>query len=139
MPARILVAEADADALRLLENTLHEKGYFVTTASSGAEVLQQVSSAPYDLLLLGLSLPADSGMDLLRLVRSAHPDLRIIVISSRRSFEAAVKGMHYQISDYLVKPLTPRKVLHSVDRALEMHRAAFISEPRSPYLLVEDR
>jgi two-component system OmpR family response regulator len=118
MPARILIAEHQEITRRFLVEELQKQGFQVAQAATGEQAKNIISGEALDLALLDLQLAVESGIDLLHLARDKNPAMQIIILAPRRSFEAALKGIRYRASDYLVKPLNARRLSRAVQRAL---------------------
>jgi len=75
----------------------------VGEARDGHEVLQQVRALDFDVLLLDMSMPGKSGMDLIKQVKSEKPRLRILVLSMHQEHQYAVRAIKAGASGYLTK------------------------------------
>jgi len=72
-------------------------------AANGVQVMQQVRENDFDVLLLDISMPGRSGLDLIRVVKSEKPGLRILVLSMHQEEQFAVRALHAGASGYLTK------------------------------------
>jgi len=109
--ASVVVCEDDTPTLELLCDNLVADRYGVLPAPSASDALRLCRYKHPDLMLLDLSLPDASGLDVLREIREADgvisrfdPRLPVIVLSGRGSDEDRVRGLEYGADDYLVKP-----------------------------------
>jgi len=75
----------------------------VGEACDGHEVLQQVRTREFDVLLLDMSMPGKSGMELIKQVKSERPKLRILVLSMHEEHQYAVRAIRSGASGYLTK------------------------------------
>jgi DNA-binding NarL/FixJ family response regulator len=75
----------------------------VGEAADGTQVMQWVRQADFDLLLLDLSMPGRSGMELIRLVKTEKPRVRILVLSMHQETQYAVRAIKSGASGYLTK------------------------------------
>jgi CheY-like chemotaxis protein len=80
----ILVVDDNPDDRELFGRVLERGGYSVVERITGKEALTAVEKATFDLMTLDLSMPDMDGFDVLRAVRSKHPELKIIVVSGFR-------------------------------------------------------
>lgn len=110
--ARVVVCEDDAPTLELLCDNLAADRFGVLPAPSASDALRLCRFKHPDLLLLDLTLPDASGLDVLREIREADgivsrfdPDLPVIVLSGRGDPEDRVRGLEFGADDYLVKPV----------------------------------
>jgi DNA-binding NarL/FixJ family response regulator len=83
----------------------------VGEAADGTEVMQQVRGADFDVLVLDLSMPGRSGMELIKLVRAEKPRLRILVLSMHQELQYAVRAIKSGASGYLTKESAPLQLL----------------------------
>ncbi|MFN3568995.1 MAG: response regulator transcription factor, partial [Polaromonas sp.] len=73
----------------------------VGEAADGNEVMQRVRELAFDVLMLDLSMPGRSGMELIKLVRADKPKLRILVLSMHQELQYAVRAIKSGASGYL--------------------------------------
>jgi CheY-like chemotaxis protein len=81
IPSRILVVDDDVASLSSLLGVLRTPGYRCTSAADGARALELLQASSFDLLITGIPLDDESGLDLIRRAREAQPDLAIIVVN----------------------------------------------------------
>jgi DNA-binding NtrC family response regulator len=81
MSKRILLVDDEESIRSLLSSSLEQRGFEVTTADSASETLRLTHEATFDLVLLDLSLPDSSGLGLLDLIKTALPDLPVVIIT----------------------------------------------------------
>ncbi len=80
-------------------------------AADGAEVMQRVREAEFDVLVLDLSMPGRSGMELIKLVKAEKPRLRILVLSMHQELQYAVRAIKSGASGYLTKESAPAQLV----------------------------
>jgi DNA-binding response OmpR family regulator len=109
--ARVVICEDDEVTLELLCDHLAADRFGVLPAPSASDALRLCSFNAPDLLLLDLSLPDASGLDVLRQIREADgvdsrfdPELPVIVISGRGAQTDRVRGLSAGADDYVTKP-----------------------------------
>lgn len=110
--ARVVVCEDDATTRELLCDHLAADRFGVLPAPSASDALRLCRYKQPDLLILDLTLPDASGLDVLREIREADgivsrfdPRLPVIVLSGRGAPEDRVRGLEFGADDYLVKPV----------------------------------
>ena len=79
----------------------------VGEAADGTEVMQLVRELSFDVLMLDLSMPGRSGMELIKLVHAEKPKLRILVLSMHQELQYAVRAIKSGASGYLTKECAP--------------------------------
>ena len=99
-------------------DALRAVGHAPTEAARGDLGLQLALSGRFDLILLDMVLPGNSGWDILRVVRAAHPELPIIVLTACGAENQRVDGLKSGADDYVVKPFSLRELLARVDAVL---------------------
>ncbi|HMI37928.1 MAG TPA: response regulator transcription factor [Steroidobacteraceae bacterium] len=87
-------------------------------AATGRETLEQLRNGTWDLLLLDINMPARSGLDVLRQVRSTHPDTRVLVLSGFPERQYAVNVLRAGASGFLSKESAPEELLKAVRAVL---------------------
>jgi CheY-like chemotaxis protein len=95
MDQSILVVDDNPDDRKLFRRMLENAGYSVVECSSGKEALTAVEKTRFALMTLDLSMPDMDGFDVLREVRSKHPEIKIMVVSGFRhgSMNKAAKSL----------------------------------------------
>ncbi|WP_411285692.1 response regulator transcription factor [Lapillicoccus sp.] len=118
---RIVVADDDRDILDLVVFKLTQAGYDVVGVDDGVAALAAIEADPPRLAILDVMMPGLSGIDVLRKVRAnqATKDLNIILLTARSRDSDVDAGFATGASDYVIKPFSPRELLHRVNGLLE--------------------
>jgi DNA-binding NarL/FixJ family response regulator len=93
---------------------------------NGLHVLKEAQQGGWDVLLLDLSLPGMSGLEVLNQLRHSHPRLRILVLSIHSERQYAVRVLRAGASGYLAKETAPETLLHAIRKV--HHGGRYISE-----------
>lgn len=88
----------------------------VDEAGDGTEVLRIVREREFDVLVLDLSMPGRSGMELIKLVKTEKPRLRILVLSMHQEQQYAVRAIKSGASGYLTKESAPAQLVHAIHK-----------------------
>ena len=118
MPPNILVMEDDLNVAKGLEMILHEEGYEVNLAGTGALAMQAFNEKRYDLLVADLRLPDIDGMEVIKQVKSDKPDTEVVVITGYGTTATAVEAMKIGVHDFLPKPFTDDQIKSAINEAL---------------------
>jgi DNA-binding NarL/FixJ family response regulator len=94
-------------------------------AGNGTEVMQRVRELAFDVLVLDLSMPGRSGMELIKLIRTEKPQLRILVLSMHQELQYAVRAIKNGASGYLTKESAPGQLEQAIRKVAS--GGAFIS------------
>jgi DNA-binding NarL/FixJ family response regulator len=86
----------------------------VGEAADGTEVMQRVRELDFDVLVLDLSMPGRSGMELIKLVKAEKPRLRILVLSMHQETQYAVRAIKSGASGYLTKESAPAQLEQAI-------------------------
>lgn len=121
MAARILIADDDPDIVSVLQDRLQTHGYDIITAKDGQEALGLIVHESPNLVLLDLTLPKLSGIDVLKQLHLCKQmdSLPVIVMTAYGSIDVAVEAMKEGASDFLTKPLDKDHLLLVIRKALE--------------------
>jgi two-component system response regulator FlrC len=118
--ARILVADDEEGLRDFVAEALEDDGHVVTRAADGAEALQQLARATFDLVITDLRMPRVDGLAVLQRVRAETPETEAIVLTAHGSVDTAVEAMKLGAFDYLEKPIgSPAELRLVAARALE--------------------
>ena len=116
---RVLVADDDGDIRDLVAFKLTQAGFDVTCVGDGLEAWDVFVDSPPDLFVLDVMMPGMSGLDLLVKVREAAQFRIPVLLLSARSRDADVDaGFAAGADDYVVKPFSPRELVHRVNGIL---------------------
>jgi len=113
----LLVVDDDERLRALLQRYLSSNGYRVSAAPGAPEARALMKGMEFDLLILDVMMPGESGLDLTRSVRqdSAVP---ILMLTARGDPEDRIAGLELGADDYLPKPFEPRELLLRVNSLL---------------------
>jgi two-component system copper resistance phosphate regulon response regulator CusR len=101
---RVLVVDDSERLRRTLARGLAAEGMVVETAADGQEALERLHVAPYDVVILDILMPRLDGIQVLRHVRAARLQTRILVLSARDQLDDRIEALNLGADDYLVKP-----------------------------------
>ena len=119
-PPDILIIDDDEQVRNLLSELLCVE-YRCVTAGSAEEALAVLKTTNFALVISDINMGGISGLDLVPLVHSAHPDTVVVMISGQRAIDTAIQAMRAGAFDYLTKPFDARHVDAAVRRALDHH------------------
>jgi DNA-binding NtrC family response regulator len=120
---RILIID-DEEAIReSLDTLLTLEGFSVSTAGDGPSGMELLSRNEYDLLLLDLALPGQSGIDLLPRIVEMQPNLPVIMITAYGTVGNVVDAIRAGAENFVQKPWDNEKLLADIRAAVARHRA----------------
>lgn len=113
----VLVIDDEKSILTVLEQYLSKRGFSVETAATGGAALKLLELKEYDVALVDLKLPDKTGLELLGMVKSAHPDMKCIIMTAFASLESTIEALRMNAFDYIQKPFDLVKIGEVVDAA----------------------
>lgn len=103
---KILIIEDSTSLRRSLKIGLSNLGFTVDDTGDGSEGLSMALAGDYSLLILDLMLPSVDGSSILKAIRKANKELRVLILSARDLTEDKVEGLLNGADDYLTKPFS---------------------------------
>ena len=115
---RVLVADDHAIVRRGVREILEEAplGLTVNEAGSAAETLKAVRDNAYDIILLDISFPDGSGLDVLRQIRADSPQTRVLLLSMYPEEQYAQRALRSGASGYLTKDSAPNELVFAIQK-----------------------
>jgi len=122
MNETILIVDDEESICQSLKAILEDEGYQVLTAQSGEEAIRTVADEMPQLVLLDIWLPGIDGLETLKAIHSAHPQVVVVMMSGHGTIETAVKATKLGAFDFIEKPLSLERVIIVVNNALNVVR-----------------
>ncbi|MDE3105946.1 MAG: sigma-54-dependent Fis family transcriptional regulator [Acidobacteriota bacterium] len=120
---RILIIDDEAAIRESLETLLTLEGFTVTLAFDGAAGLDLLARNEYELLLLDLALPGETGIELLPRITALQPNLPVIMITAFGTMGNVVEAIRAGAENFVQKPWDNEKLLADIRTAIARHRA----------------
>ena len=117
----VLVVDDDRRIRELLKRFLAGHGYRVTTAANAAAARIQCAGFAFDMIVLDVMMPGESGMSLARALRNGS-DVPILMLTARAEADDRIAGLELGVDDYLAKPFEPKELLLRMENALRRWR-----------------
>jgi two-component system, OmpR family, phosphate regulon response regulator OmpR len=106
----LLVVDDDARLRALLQRFLTEQGFRVTAAADAAAARRSLAGFHFDLLVLDVMMPGESGLELVESLRREGREVPILMLTARGAPDDRVAGLQAGADDYLPKPFDPREL-----------------------------
>jgi two-component system, OmpR family, phosphate regulon response regulator OmpR len=113
----ILLVDDDRRIRDLLSRFLAGEGYRVTTAMSASDARAKLTGLHFDLLILDVMMPGETGFDLARFIRQSS-EVPIVMLTARHEAEARIEGLQIGADDYVAKPFEPRELALRINNIL---------------------
>jgi two-component system phosphate regulon response regulator OmpR len=118
----LLVVDDDARLRELLRRYLSDSGFRVTTAGDASEARSQLASFAFDLVVLDVMMPGESGLELTRVLGS-EGRIPVLLLTAMAEPEDRVNGLEQGADDYLSKPFEPRELVLRIRNILQRRPA----------------
>jgi two-component system alkaline phosphatase synthesis response regulator PhoP len=118
MDAKILIIEDEPGLVTALRDRLRKEGYSVSVAKDGIAGFELATREQFDLILLDLMLPGQSGLTICQNLRKNGSSIPILMLTARRQTMDKVIGLRTGADDYLTKPFKMAELLARVDALL---------------------
>jgi CheY-like chemotaxis protein len=115
---RIVVVDDDAELRAVLVEMLSLGGHDVVAVGTAADAVRAVAEHRPDVMLLDIYMPGLTGVDALPVLRQLAPDMRVIMVSGGTDEDAARRSLSSGAFDYVVKPVSMRRLAEVVETAL---------------------
>jgi DNA-binding response OmpR family regulator len=116
---KILLVEDEETLAVGLEYNLKEEGYLVDWVKDGKQAIEQFNSKEYDLIILDIMLPFFDGFEIAEKIRTKFPQMPILMLTARTSFEDKVRGLELGADDYMTKPFHLQELLLRIKAMLK--------------------
>lgn len=115
--AHLLVVDDDRRIRDLLHRYLMEQGFRVTVAGDAAEARRRLEGIEFDLIILDVMMPGETGISLTQSMREKRA-IPIILLTARAEAESRIAGLEAGADDYLPKPFDPRELVLRINNIL---------------------
>ncbi|MBT8472007.1 MAG: response regulator [Marinicaulis sp.] len=118
----ILIVDDDDRIRSLIKRYLSENGYLTSAAENAQEARVLMAALDFDLLILDVMMPGESGFDLTKSIRAAS-NIPILLLTARGLSEDRIIGLERGADDYMSKPFEPRELLLRINALLRRTRS----------------
>ncbi len=126
----LLLIDDDIELCELLASWLTQEGFQVNACHDGSSARLALATQAPDAVVLDVMLPDGSGLELLKQLRSDHPELPVLMLSARGEPLDRILGLELGADDYLAKPCDPRELTARLRAVL---RRSLPATPSSPF------
>ncbi|ODU00101.1 MAG: DNA-binding response regulator [Rhodospirillales bacterium SCN 65-16] len=131
----ILVVDDDTRLRELLKSFLSRNDFRVSTAASAAEARQRLGSLDFDLIVLDVMMPGETGLAFAAELRRTD-EVPILMLTAMVDTKDRIAGLEVGVDDYLGKPFEPRELLLRIQSVLRRGRPAAATAPTQEQRLV---
>ncbi len=121
---KVLVVDDEANLRKVLAAMLRKSGYDVSVAADGEQGLAEFEKNGADIVVTDLVMPKVGGMEILRTVNAARPDVPVIIITAHGTVDSAVEAIKLGAFDYITKPFDQAEIQAVIAKAAKTHESA---------------
>lgn len=129
--AHILVVDDDTRLRSLLQRFLRENGFYVSVAKNASAARQQLQNYKFDLLIVDIMMPEETGLQFLHKLRE-ESNVPVILLTAMGETEDRIVGLESGADDYLPKPFEPKELVLRIKNILR--RAPVVNESEKQVL-----
>lgn len=118
--AHLLIVDDDRRIRELLNRYLLEQGFRVTAAADGPEARRKLESLDFDLIIMDVMMPGETGLSLTKSLRDIR-SIPIIMLTALSEPGSRIEGLEAGADDYLGKPFEPRELVLRINNILRRH------------------
>ena len=118
----VLIIDDEKDICESIKMILEYEDYDVDYSTSAFKGLEILSEKKYFALLLDIQMPEMSGFEVIKKVKSANPNISVVIISAHNSIENAIKATKLGAFDFIEKPIDREKLVISIRNAVEQSK-----------------
>ena len=123
----LLVVDDDDRIRDLVKQYLEEKGFLITTANNAEDAKKKIEIIKFDLLILDIMMPGESGLDLTKNIKKNN-NTPIILLTAKGETKDRIEGLELGADDYLGKPFEPKELLLRIKNILNKTKEHAIPE-----------
>lgn len=115
----LLIIDDDDRIRELLKNYLSKNDFFITLASNTREAEEKISKYIFDILIVDLMMPDESGIDFLKRIRSGNNSTPAIMLTAMSDIDNKSNCFENGCNDYLTKPFEPKELILRINNILK--------------------
>jgi DNA-binding response OmpR family regulator len=115
---KVLLVDDEEEFVTTLAERLEMRGFDPSIAISGDQALSMVQDKAFDLIVLDLMMPGIGGLEVMKQIKSADPEMPIILLTGQGSTKEGMEGMNQGAFDFLMKPLDIEELISQIHEAL---------------------
>jgi DNA-binding NtrC family response regulator len=117
MKTRILIVDDEKEFTETLSERLIMRNYDTTISLSGEDAIEKIKGYNFDVVILDVSMPGMSGIDVLGEIKKIKPLTEVIMLTGHATVETAIEGMKLGAHDFLIKPCETEELVSKITKA----------------------
>lgn len=116
---KALLVDDEEDFVTTLAERIALRGIKAATVTSGEEALERIESDPPKVVVVDVIMPGMGGLEVLKQIKSSHPEIQVILLTGRGSTKEGIEGMRLGAYDYLMKPIKIEDLMTKIKEAAQ--------------------
>ena len=125
---KVLIAEDEKALREMLVKYLKREGYVPLVATDGKEAMELVENENFDLAILDVMMPYESGFDICQRIRETHESVPVIMLTARTSTEDKIQGFQSGADQYVPKPFSMKELMVRVKSVLKKQNISAVDK-----------
>ena len=114
---KVLLVDDEEEFVSALSERLMLRGIEVDSALNGEEALARLAQREFEVVILDVLMPGLGGLEVLKQIKSTHPNTQVILLTGHGSTKEGIEGMRLGAFDYLIKPVDIEDMLEKMKEA----------------------
>ena len=114
---KVLLVDDEEEFVSALSERLNLRGIEVDSALNGEEALARLAQREFEVVILDVLMPGLGGLEVLKQIKSTHPNTQVILLTGHGSTKEGIEGMRLGAFDYLIKPVDIEDMLEKMKEA----------------------
>ena len=119
----ILIVDDELLIRDLLYDFFVGQGWQTSVAENGEKALDILESKKVDVVLTDLTMPDMDGLELTSEIRTAHPEIPVVIMTAYPSIDSVISALRYRVADYITKPFNINKLYKTIQAHIEEAQA----------------
>lgn len=119
---RVLLVDDEEEFVSALSERLMLRGIEVDSTLNGEEALALMAEKVFEVVILDVMMPGLGGLEVLKQIKSTHPNTQVILLTGHGSTREGIEGMRLGAFDYLIKPVDIEEMLEKMKEAAKTVR-----------------
>ena len=116
---RLLLVDDEPDFKEVMLKHLSRRGIRLSVAECCLDALDELDTAPADVVIMDMHMPGENGIQCLRKVKERWPLTEVIILTGHASVQSGMEGMQSGAFDYCIKPIDVRELLEKLELAAQ--------------------
>ena len=114
---KVLLVDDEVDFLEIMEERLSARGVDVVISESAEDALKRIDTGIFDVVILDLQMPGMNGLEVLKRIKTRHPEIQVILLTGHATVEKGVEAIRLGAIDFVEKPANLEVLKEKISKA----------------------